>query len=73
MSFILESASGHLVLLIYAAMRLFVHEIFDYPSFLTSVIGQTRTRPVFIAVYGVPVFWRVLGLFEHQRLIISAL
>ncbi len=27
MSFILESASGYLVLLIYAAMRLFVHEI----------------------------------------------
>lgn len=61
MSFILESASGHLVLLIH------VHEIFDYPSFLISV-GQTRTRPVFIAVYGVLVFRRVLGLTEVDNL-----
>ncbi len=72
MSFILESASDHLVLLIHAAMRLVVHEIFDYPSFLMSVVDQTRTRPVFVAV-GVLVFRRVLGLFKHQRLIISAL
>ncbi len=36
MPFILGSASGHLVLLIHAAMRLFVHEIFDYPSSLIS-------------------------------------
>jgi hypothetical protein len=36
MPFILGSASGHLVLLIHAAMRWFVHEIFDYPSSLIS-------------------------------------
>ncbi len=68
MPFILGSASGHLVLLIHAAMPLFVHEIFDYPSSLMSVIGQTRTRPVFVAVYGVLVFRRVSGLFEVDNL-----